>query len=366
MKPYRSGLVVGKFCPLHLGHMHLIRTALDACEEVLVISYTKPEFARCGPAAREAWLAALFPQVKRLVVDDPLLRAHCARRGIAPLMPLPDNDAPDAVHREFTAWLCWALADTVVDAVFTSESYGDGFAAALSAYYSSRTGRPTGVRHISVDPGRCRVPVSGTQVRSDPHAWRGLLDPLVYADFVDRICVLGGESSGKTTLVERLAAALDTVSVPEFGRLHWEARGGALAYEDMRVIAQAQAAMEDTLARQARRWLVCDGSALTSAFYSQDGFGKIDPRVPALARRPYAVTLVCAPDFPFVQDGTRRDAAFRARQHAWYLDALAREGVDYTVLAGPVQQRVDAALALLGDGAERPRLRADAPRHSGS
>ncbi len=366
MKPYRCGLVVGKFCPLHLGHMHLIRSALDACEEVLVVSYTRPEFARCGPAAREAWLAALFPQVKRLVVDDALLQAQCARRGIAPSMPVPDNGAPDAVHREFTAWLCWALADTVVDAVFTSESYGDGFAAALGAYLSSRMGRPASVRHVSVDPERCRVPVSGTQVRSDPHAWRGFLDPLVYADFVDRICVLGGESSGKTTLVEGLAAALDTVGVPEFGRLHWEARGGLLAYEDMRAIAEAQVEMEATLARQARRWLVCDGSALTSAFYSQDGFGKIDPRVEALARRPYAVTLVCAPDFPFVQDGTRRDAAFRARQHAWYIDALEQAGVDYAVLTGPVRQRVAAALALLGVGAEGVKIRAAAPRHSGS
>lgn len=347
MKPYRRGLVVGKFCPLHLGHMHLIRTALDACDEVMVVSYTKPEFARCGPAAREAWLAALFPQARRLVIDDALLLEACRRRGIAPLMPVPDNAAADAIHREFTAWLCWALAGFVVDAVFTSESYGDGLAEALTGYFSRQTGRNAGVKHVSVDPGRIAVPVSGTRVRADPHAWRDFLDPLVYADFVDRICILGGESSGKTTLVEGLAAALDTVSVPEFGRLHWEARGGVLDYQDMRLIAEAQVGLEAALAPQARRWLVCDGSALTSAFYSMDGFGKIDPQLEALAKRPYAVTFVCAPDLPFVQDGTRRDEAFRARQHAWYLDALDREGVEYAVLAGTVERRVDAALGLL-------------------
>lgn len=350
MKPYRYGLVVGKFCPLHLGHMHLIRTALEACDDVLLVSYTKPEFERCEPDAREAWLAALFPQAKRLVIDDRRLRAQCERRGIAPLMAVPGNDAADAIHREFTAWLCWALADTVVDAVFTSESYGDGLAAALTAYFSDRTGREAGVRHVSVDPGRCVVPVSGTRIRSDPHALRDFLDPFVHADFVDRICVLGGESSGKTTLVNALAEALDTVSVPEFGRLLWEAKGGALGYEDMRVIAQRQIEQEVALSRQARRWLVCDGSALTTAFYSEDGYGRIDPVVEALARRRYAMTFVCAPDFPFVQDGTRRDAAFRLRQHRWYLDALDRAGVEYLVLAGPVDQRVDAALKLLARG----------------
>lgn len=334
MKRYRQGLVVGKFCPLHLGHMHLIQTALDACDDVLVVSYTKPEFERCGPAAREAWLAALFPQVRRLVVDDARL-------------PLPANDVADAIHREFTAWLCWEVAGVTVDAVFTSESYGDGFALALGDYLSARTGGQHRVVHVSVDPERCAVPVSGTSVRNDPYASRRFLDPVVYADFVDRICILGGESSGKTTLVDALAAALDTVAVPEVGRAHWEARGGVFTYEDMRVIAEGQVALEDSLAQEARRWLVCDGSALTTVFYSEDGYGKVDPAVQALAERPYAVTFVCAPDIPFVQDGTRRDAAFRQRQHVWYLDTLERAGVAYVILRGSVEERVVTALDVL-------------------
>ncbi len=334
MKHYRQGLVVGKFCPLHLGHMHLIQTALDACDEVLVVSYTKPEFARCGSQAREAWLAALFPQVRRLVVDDARL-------------PVPDNDAADAIHREFTAWLCWAVAGVTVDAVFTSESYGDGFALALGDYLSARTGDHHRVVHVSVDPERRAVPVSGTRVRNDPYAWRRFLDPVVYADFVDRICILGGESSGKTTLVDALAAALDTVAVPEVGRSHWEARGGMFTYEDMRVIAEGQVALEDSLAQEARRWLVCDGSALTTVLYSEDGYGKVDPAVQALAERRYAVTFVCAPDIPFVQDGTQRDAAFRQRQHAWYLDTLERAGVAYVILRGSVEERVGTALDVL-------------------
>ena len=34
-----AGLVVGKFCPLHRGHMHLIESAIAACDAVLVIGY---------------------------------------------------------------------------------------------------------------------------------------------------------------------------------------------------------------------------------------------------------------------------------------------------------------------------------------
>lgn len=49
---FGTGLVVGKFCPLHRGHQHVIATAVAACERVVVVSYTKPEYPRCGPAVR--------------------------------------------------------------------------------------------------------------------------------------------------------------------------------------------------------------------------------------------------------------------------------------------------------------------------
>ena len=79
---YRRGLVVGKFCPLHRGHMHLIQRAVDACAEVLVISYTKPEFDGHVRALREAWLAWVFPKVRSLVVDVESLAALCRRLGL--------------------------------------------------------------------------------------------------------------------------------------------------------------------------------------------------------------------------------------------------------------------------------------------
>jgi nicotinic acid mononucleotide adenylyltransferase len=87
-KLYRRGLVVGKFCPLHHGHMHLIQNAIDACGDVLVISYTKPEFAGLGRATREGWLRELFPGVRSRVVDDASLGRMCASRGL-PLRRLP-------------------------------------------------------------------------------------------------------------------------------------------------------------------------------------------------------------------------------------------------------------------------------------
>lgn len=345
---FATGLVVGKFSPLHRGHQALIDHALSRCDSVLLLSWSQPELPGCDADRREAWLQALYPQVARLVLDEARLAAHCARQGV-PVLPLPDNSDDEATQRAFVAWVCSTLWQRRVDAVFTSEAYGDGFAAALQGHFSAQAGVHWPVAHVCLDPARSWVPVSGTALRRDPHALRGFLDPRVYASFVGRIALLGGESSGKTTLAAALAAQLQTVWSAEFGREHWEARGGALDYGDLLHIAQVQVAREDTLAAQASRWLVCDTTPLTTLLYCLSMFERAEPALHALAQRRYTHLFLCAPDFPFVQDGTRRDDAFRHAQHRAYLDALDARGMPFTVLAGPLQQRVAQVMTALDE-----------------
>lgn len=352
MSRFGRGLVVGKFSPLHLGHELLIERALALCDEVVLISYSEPELARCDRAERERWLAEKYPQATRLVVDDALLRERCSALGIdAPT--LPRNDAPAEEHRALVAWLCMTLLDRTVDAVFTSESYGDAFAADLTRRFRAARRRSTGIRHVCVDPARAAVPISATEIRADPHARRAYLSPLVYASFVERVCLLGGESSGKSTLAKTLAARAGSRWAPEYGRELWEQRGGRLDFADMVAIAREQVRREEELARRARRWLFCDTSPLTTLLYSLELFGKADPELETLASRSYDHVFLCAPDFAFVQDGTRRDEAFRARQHAWYVAELTRRNVRFHLLEGTLEERLRRALSLL-PGATAP------------
>lgn len=343
---FARGLVVGKFCPLHRGHELLIRHALERCDLVTLVSYTKPEFPGCGPAARERWLARAFPAADRLVVDDTLLAAACAERGL-PARSVPHNDASAAEHRAFVAWLLLALRGETVDAVFTSEDYGDGFAAVLTDVFRG-AGHAGVVRHVCVDPARTQVPVSGSALRADVHGLRDHLAPHVYASFVERACFLGGESTGKTTLAAELAARLGTAWVPEYGRELWERKDGALVFEDMLPIGLTQCAREDALAGRARRWLLCDTSPLTTLLYSRFMFGRADPRLEELAERRYDHLLLCAPDFAFVPDGTRQDEAFRGRQHEWYLRELERRGLTFHLVEGGPRRRVEQVLEVLG------------------
>ncbi|MGK5076470.1 AAA family ATPase [Janthinobacterium sp. ZB1P44] len=334
MNLYKRGLVVGKFCPLHQGHELLIHRAQEASEELLVVSYTKPEFPGLEPARREGWLRAQFPQAHIVVLDDARLAALCAARGV-PARALPHNDADGDVHRHFMGWLCWTVLDLPVDAVFTSEDYGPGFAQVLERHYAHGP-----VAHVSVDQARTLVPVSGTRVRQDPQAHSAFLSPIVRADFVMRVCVLGGESSGKTTLTQALARHFETEWVAEYGRELWESQDGVLAYDDLLKIGREQLRREAQALLAARRWLFCDTSPMTTYFYCVEMFGKAEQELAQLAGHRYDLVLLCAPDFPFIQDGTRRDEDFRARQHAWYQAELARRGIAFVDVSGSVDERI--------------------------
>lgn len=337
---FKRGLVIGKFCPLHLGHVLLVDHALAACEQLLIVSYTVPEFEGCEPLMRERWLHTQWPGARVMVFDQAILDSRCARMGIA-TRAVPHNDDHADAHRAFVAWICATVLDCTVDAVFTSEDYGDGFAAALSVYF----GHP--VQHVCVDKSRATVPVSGTAVRADVHRFRGLMPAHVVASFVGRVAILGGESSGKTVLAQALAERLGTCWVPEYGRTLWVEKGGKLVFEDMLAIAQGQVEHEAALSQCAHRWLICDSTPLTSLFYSINNFGRADAELAALAERQYDHVFVCAPDFPFVQDGTRRDEAFRARQHAWYYAWLRERDVRFAILAGAVDNRIGLAMTML-------------------
>jgi HTH-type transcriptional regulator, transcriptional repressor of NAD biosynthesis genes len=343
MNDFKTGLVAGKFAPLHLGHQLVIDTALSQCEHVILVSWSIPEFHGCEPSKRAAWLDELYPQTTRLVVDPEWLNGWTSEHA-QPAPALPSNDDPELEHRRFVGWLCTHVLNCVVDAVFTSDDYGPGFATDLEQWFHERGFADHTVTPVSVDPLREAVPISGTKIRNAMGSSKQWLSPLVAASFVKRITILGGESSGKSTLAAALAEHYRTDWVPEYGRELWDIRGGSLSYEDLLLIAKEQVQRETQATRQPKPLetgiLICDTSPLTTLLYCLDMFGQAEPELHTLAKRTYDLVILCSPDFAFVQDGTRRDDTFRTTQHTWYQNELATRSIPHLVVAGPVDHRV--------------------------
>jgi nicotinamide riboside kinase len=174
---------------------------------------------------------------------------------------------------------------------------------------------------------------------------------------VKRIALLGGESSGKTTLALALARALGTCWVPEYGRQRWEELRCTLSVDELLAVARRQVELEEAHMAAAAGWLVCDTTPLTTLQYCLHDHGHAPGELHALAQRHYHHVVVCAPDFDFVQDGCRRDDGYRAAQHAWTLRRLADLGCAHVAVQGPVHQRVLQVLAQLhatSDAQARP------------
>ncbi len=221
------------------------------------------------------------------------------------------------------------------DCVFASEPYGARLAAELGAAF------------VPVDVARAMVPISGTAVRTDPmRHWRFIPAP-VRPYFVRRVRLVGAESTGKSTLAQRLAEHFGTVCVQEYARPWLAPKPGRCDPEDIPAIARGQIAAEDALARQAERVLFCDTDALTTLVWSEFLFGDAPLwlRQEAAGRR-YDLTLLLDTDAPWIDDGTRMhgDAAARAAFGARCVAALEALGQPYVRLGGTWDERYAGAV----------------------
>lgn len=311
-----------------------------------MLSYSQPELPRCSAHIRCGWLRRRFPDVQVVVFDDVLLADRCRQIG-SPVRILPTNNAPDDIHRDFVAWFLSEHLAMSVDAVFSSESYGDGFAQSLSRHQHARKSIVVNVEHVCADLHRQRYPVSGTTIRTNPSTWRKWVSRAVYADLLPRLCILGGESSGKTTLAAALAQALNTVWVREYGREYWDTVRRNLTPDELVRVAHTQITREEDAAQLASTWLVCDTSPLTTLQYCLLDHASAPEELVQMAQRSYDLVLLCDADFDFVQDDTRRDSSFSRQQHSNTIAALNTLGVDYLVVAGTVTNRVETVMRRL-------------------
>lgn len=320
MKPFRTGVVIGKFCPPHKGHNHLIETAMSQCEQLSVLVCWKPE--QSVPIdVRITCLRDVHPKAIVIAVED----------------TLADDDTPG-----------WAASTIRIlghapDVVFTSEDYGDGYAKAM------------GAKHVMVDRYRKTFPCSGTMIRGNPLAHLDWLAPCVRAFYVKRVCIVGAESTGKTTLAQKLAEHYRTTWVPEYGREYcvekWKhGYTDTWTTAEFVTIAREQARQEDVAARTANRVLICDTDPFATSIWHMRYMNQPSPEVEAIANcRKYDLYLLTGDDIPFEQDGLRDGEHIRHWMHEQFFQKLVASQRPWKLIRGAFDERLAHAIRLIDD-----------------
>ncbi|HVO29465.1 MAG TPA: AAA family ATPase [bacterium] len=350
----RHGLVVGKFYPPHAGHHLLVRAASDACERVTVVA-TAASVESIPLEERVAWMREVHAADRNVSVV-----------GIADDHPV-DYASPaawDAHVRVFCAAIAQVTEESV-DAVFTSEAYGEELARRFSA------------RHVAVDPDRALAPVSGSAVRANPVAHWNLLEAPVRGGMARRIVLVGAESTGKSTLAREMAEALAarggaharTRWVAEFGREHATRKLAAARADaalgrrprpemedvawneaDFVAIAAEQNRREDLEARAGGPVLVCDTDAFATSVWHERYRGARSGKVDALATRvPTLYLLAHHDDVPFEQDGTRDGEKIRAWMTGRFVERLDAEKRPWRWIRGDRGGRLRSALSAVDE-----------------
>lgn len=310
-----SGVVVGKFYPFHRGHKFLIETALHHCQYVTVLVDDKAHY-QIPAYLRASWIRESF-------------------KGFGPRVTVMEfhNDLPD---EDSKAW-AKATIDFIggkPDACITSENYGDTWAKEMGAV------------HIVADKDRHTVPISGTEIRRDVYHNLHYLDPHVQRHFVNTVCVVGAESTGKTTLAESLAEHFDVEWVDEYGREYTFKNEKALTrlgwqMHDFERIAITQDLMEQSAIERSNGLLILDTDAMVTQAFCRRDMGAASAVVEGLIKR-QTLYILCPTENPFEPDGWRKDGEQREWMQNYYRDFL--KGKKFVEVHGTHEERMATAI----------------------
>lgn len=168
------------------------------------------------------------------------------------------------------------------------------------------------------------------------------------AENVKRICLLGAESTGKTTLARALAEKFGTHWNPEYGRAHTEVGRDPEApwtSTEFTHIARVQCWYEDCLAESARTILFCDTDAFTTAVFHEVYLGEPTHSFADLLERTYDLYIVCGLEVPWRHDGVREFEAQRRWMHERYIERAQASGVPWLLVEGPHEGRLEESAA---------------------
>jgi HTH-type transcriptional repressor of NAD biosynthesis genes len=311
---FEEGLVVGKFAPLTMGHINLINKAATACRKLTVaLCYDDKFLNNQSPRDKKVltlknrmiWLKQTFadmPHIKIVMIDETNLPVY--PNGWAGYANLLRGIYKDNVIPEGTA-------------IFSSEiEYIKGYETNVSE-----------LTHVIVDNNRNEVPISATMVRENLYQNWHLIPSCVRQAYALKVCVIGTESSGKSTLIKAMVKLFNTSWVEEYGRNYCLTKVGGdeklLSSIDYEKIAFAHKAEEEKALSTANKLSFIDSNAFVTEFYHRLYEGYKNTVVTSIAaNEEYDLVIYMTDETTWVDDGLRVNGGSRSETKELFEDML--------------------------------------------
>jgi NadR type nicotinamide-nucleotide adenylyltransferase len=179
---------------------------------------------------------------------------------------------------------------------------------------------------------------------------------------IQKIVVLGPESTGKSTLCAALAAHYQTIWTPEYARTYLSEHGTKYSYDDLLTIAKGQIEneeksiellgqnIEDNKSQVANNKLIIDTDMYVMKVWCEYVFNNCHHYIlEQINQRNYDLYLLCDIDLPWTADEMREypNAEPRLELFTIYKELLINQNTPWGIVSGLGAQRTTNAIELI-------------------
>jgi HTH-type transcriptional regulator, transcriptional repressor of NAD biosynthesis genes len=328
-KNKKIGVVFGKFYPLHTGHIYLIQRAISQVDELYVIL--------CSDTIRDMALFEQSAMSRQPTINDRirwLLQTFKYQKNIH--IELLEEDGIPAYPN---GWNEWSVR---VKKLFKEKGINPNCVYSSEPQDVAMYKDLLGLNTVLIDPNRRFMQVSGSQIRQAPLKNWQYIPTEVRPFFVRTVAILGGESSGKSTLVNKLANMFNTTSAWEYGRDYvFSQLGGderALQYTDYDKIALGHAQYIDFAIKHANKVSFIDTDFITTQAFCKKYEGKEHPFLQAMINNyRFDLVILLGNNTPWVADGLRSLGSSKQRKDFQQLliTLLEKNNISYVKIDSP-------------------------------
>jgi HTH-type transcriptional repressor of NAD biosynthesis genes len=315
-----KAFVFGKFLPFHKGHEAMINYALSKCDFLTVLICCSDK-ENIPDTVRSSWVQKTFENEKKVEVRT---------------LTYLESELPNTSETSESVSKIWAdiFKNVLPDysLLITSEEYGHFVAAFMN------------IKHMAFDIPKKLFPVSATAVRNDVFAnWKYLPDS-VKPDFAIKVVILGTESTGKSTLTEKLSKHFNCSLVLEAAR-EIIANSNNFSFDDLHLVASEHSKRIDKTILADSPLVIIDTDIHTTKSYSRFTFEKeLEISADIYNTNRANIYLYLNNDVEYLQDGTRLSEAERNLLDLSHRQVLKDHNIDIIEINGDWDERFEKAV----------------------